>query len=112
MRKIACARSTPIAASKYKPITPSTSPAAHIQAVGRALRLKPMSLQDIYDRLLEYLKAGRVMEWRRVKGDVKMVALAMMENREACLIRVDGRDYLRFRRPNRIIQFLSLGSRK
>lgn len=93
-------------------INPNWSPAAKVQAIGRALRPKPMSLQDIYERLLEYLQGGRVIEWSRVKGDVKMVALTMMENSEARLVRIEGRDYLRFRRPNRILQFLSLGSRK
>ena len=92
-------------------ITPSWAPAAHIQSIGRILRTQ-MSLTDIHERLLDYLMSGRIIEWNRIKGDPKQVALVMLEDRDAKLIRFDGIDFLAYRRPNRIIQFLTLGARR
>ena len=71
-----------------------------------------MSLDDIYERMSDYLRSGRVMAWKRVKGDPNMVALTMLENYEAKIVRIDGADYLVHKRPNRILQFLTLGGRK
>lgn len=92
-------------------LTPSWTPAAHIQSVGRILRPKPLSLAEIHRRLLDYLKSGRVIEWSRIKGDPKQVALVLLEDREAKLVRIGGIDFLAYRRPNPIIQFLTLGAR-
>lgn len=91
-------------------ITPSWTPAAHIQSVGRILR--PMSLADIHARLLAYLESGRIIEWSRLNGNPKQVALVLLEERDAKLVRFEGIDFLAYRRPNPIIQFLTLGARR
>ncbi len=92
-------------------ITPTWTPNAHIQSVGRVLR-PAMSLQDIYERLAEYLLTGRVMEWNRVRGDVRQAALSLLETHDAKLVRVDGIDYLARKRPNPLVQILTIGLRK
>ena len=68
-----------------------------------------MSLEDIHERLIGYLKTRRVIEWKRIAGDPKQVALAMIEVGEAKIVRVDGNDYLAYRWPNRLVQFLTMG---
>lgn len=92
-------------------LTPSWTPGAHIQSVGRILR-PHLSLADIHARLLAYLTSGRVIEWSRLKGDSKQVALVLLEDREAKIVRFEGIDFLAYRRPNPIIQILTLGARR
>ncbi len=92
-------------------ITPSWTPGAHIQSVGRILRPQ-LSLAEIHRRLLDYLKSGKVIQWNRISGDPKQAALILLEERDAKLVRVGGIDFLAYRRPNPIIQILTLGARR
>lgn len=92
-------------------LTQSRTPVAR-QSLGRILRPKPLSLAEIHQRLLAYLMSGRVIEWGRLNGDPKQVALVMIAEQDAKLVRLHKIDFLVYRRPNPIIQLLTLGARK